>query len=172
MGGRSGRTCGPGQAGRSTRANEEVARNITQRELRNQSGEIMRGLDQGESFVITRNGVPVGQLTPLLRRQFVRADAARTALGGRLPSTPPGSVGTWTGPSPRPPRHVPDTERHPRGLVDTSVVIDLGAIGEEYLPEELAISAVTMAELAAGPHATDDADERPRTSTLSTGCSR
>jgi antitoxin (DNA-binding transcriptional repressor) of toxin-antitoxin stability system len=59
-----------------------VSRTITQRELRNQSGEIMRGLDRGESFVITRNGVPVGQLTPWLRRQFVRADAARTAFGG------------------------------------------------------------------------------------------
>lgn len=59
-----------------------MSRNITQRELRNQSGEIMRGLDQGESFVITRNGVPVGQLTPFLRRQFIRADTARAAFEG------------------------------------------------------------------------------------------
>jgi antitoxin (DNA-binding transcriptional repressor) of toxin-antitoxin stability system len=59
-----------------------VSRNITQRELRNQSGEIMRGLDQGESFVITRNGVPVGQLTPFLRRQFVLSGTALTAFEG------------------------------------------------------------------------------------------
>ena len=42
----------------------------------------MRGLDQGESFVITRNGVPVGQLTPFLRRQFVLAETVRTAFEG------------------------------------------------------------------------------------------
>jgi prevent-host-death family protein len=48
-----------------------VGREITQRELRNESGEIMRALDRGESFVVTRNGVPVGELTPLRQRQFV-----------------------------------------------------------------------------------------------------
>jgi prevent-host-death family protein len=48
-----------------------MAESITQRELRNGSGEIMRRLDQGESFVVTRNGVPVGELTPLRRQRFV-----------------------------------------------------------------------------------------------------
>lgn len=43
---------------------------ITQRELRNESGEIMRALDAGESFTVTRNGVPVAELTPVRRRQF------------------------------------------------------------------------------------------------------
>jgi len=52
-----------------------VAREITQRELRNESGDIMRALDRGESFVVTRNGVPVGELTPLRQRRFVGADA-------------------------------------------------------------------------------------------------
>jgi prevent-host-death family protein len=52
-----------------------VSRDITQRELRNESGEIMRRLDQGETFVVTRNGVPVGELTPLRRHRFVSADA-------------------------------------------------------------------------------------------------
>jgi predicted nucleic acid-binding protein len=52
-------------------------------------------------------------------------------------------------------------EQHPpRGLLDTSVVIDLERVERETLPEELAISAVTLAELAAGPHATDDPAER------------
>jgi antitoxin (DNA-binding transcriptional repressor) of toxin-antitoxin stability system len=54
----------------------EMAREITQRELRNQSGEIMRQLDEGESFVVTRNGVPVGELSPLRRHRFVRSNAA------------------------------------------------------------------------------------------------
>jgi prevent-host-death family protein len=52
-----------------------MSREITQRELRNQSGEIMRELDEGETFVVTRNGVPVGELTPLRRHRFVAAEA-------------------------------------------------------------------------------------------------
>jgi predicted nucleic acid-binding protein len=52
--------------------------------------------------------------------------------------------------------------RPPRGLIDTSVVIYLERVDPETLPEELAISAVTLAELAAGPHATDDPSERAR----------
>jgi predicted nucleic acid-binding protein len=67
-------------------------RQITQRERRNESGRIMRALDRGHSFVVTRNGVPVGELVPL----------------------------------------------------------------------RLAVSAITMAELAAGPHATADGAERAR----------
>lgn len=47
-----------------------------------------------------------------------------------------------------------------RGLLDTSVVIDLHRIDPERLPAESAIAAVTLAELAAGPHATVDAHER------------
>jgi len=52
--------------------------------------------------------------------------------------------------------------RHARGLVDTSVVIDLATIDPEHLPRELAISAITLAELAAGPHATRGSGERAR----------
>jgi len=48
------------------------------------------------------------------------------------------------------------------GLLDTSVVIDLSLVDPELLPDESAISAVTLAELAAGPHATQDAQERAR----------
>src|SRR5919201_1565003 len=59
-----------------------MAREITQRELRNESGKIMRALDEGESFVVTRNGVPVGELLPLRRRQFVSAEAAVAAFAG------------------------------------------------------------------------------------------
>jgi len=53
-------------------------------------------------------------------------------------------------------------ERHARGLVDTSVVIDLESIDPADLPLEIAVSAVTMAELAAGPHATSDPAQRAR----------
>ncbi|HWT94982.1 MAG TPA: type II toxin-antitoxin system VapC family toxin [Solirubrobacteraceae bacterium] len=49
-----------------------------------------------------------------------------------------------------------------RGLLDTSVVIALETVDPAVLPRELAVSAVTLAELAAGPHATGDAAERAR----------
>ena len=52
--------------------------------------------------------------------------------------------------------------RHARGLIDTSVVIDLALIDAADLPGEIAVSAITMAELAAGPHATTDPAERAR----------
>jgi len=52
--------------------------------------------------------------------------------------------------------------RHARGVIDTSVVIDFEKIDPVRLPAELAISSLTMAELAAGPHATNDVDERAR----------
>ena len=48
---------------------------ITQRELRNDSGEIMRRLDHGETFIVTRNGTPVAELTPMRRHRFVSTDA-------------------------------------------------------------------------------------------------
>ena len=52
--------------------------------------------------------------------------------------------------------------RRLRGVADTSVIIDLEQIDASQLPVELAVSAITMSELAAGPHATSDADERAR----------
>jgi hypothetical protein len=61
----------------------------------------------------------------------------------------------------RTPGHVPEG-RHLRGLIDTSVVIDLHRVAATDLPELVAVSAVSMAELAAGPHATDDVEERAR----------
>lgn len=48
----------------------------------------------------------------------------------------------------------------PRGLLDTSVVIDLDILVREELPAEWVISALTLAELAQGPHATEDPAER------------
>ena len=55
---------------------------ISQRELRNESGEIMRRLDEGETFIVTRNGQPVGQLTPLRKRRFATREALLEAFEG------------------------------------------------------------------------------------------
>lgn len=52
-----------------------MTRKLTQRELRNKSGEIMRALDGGEDFIVTRNGRPVGELRPYRPRQFISRQA-------------------------------------------------------------------------------------------------
>jgi antitoxin (DNA-binding transcriptional repressor) of toxin-antitoxin stability system len=57
-----------------------MSRRITQRELRNESGRIMRALDKGNTFIVTRNGVPVGELTPLRQRMFVSVESALAAF--------------------------------------------------------------------------------------------
>jgi predicted nucleic acid-binding protein len=49
-----------------------------------------------------------------------------------------------------------------RGLLDTSVLIDHDILDPALLPDESAISSVTLAELAAGPHAAQDEEERAR----------
>ena len=53
-------------------------------------------------------------------------------------------------------------KRHARGLIDTSVLIEIERVAADALPGEVAVSAITFAELAAGPHATDDPAERAR----------
>jgi antitoxin (DNA-binding transcriptional repressor) of toxin-antitoxin stability system len=40
----------------------------------------MRALDKGKGFVVTRNGVPVGELIPIRQRRFVPAEAALAAF--------------------------------------------------------------------------------------------
>lgn len=54
------------------------------------------------------------------------------------------------------------TERPDEGLLDTSVVVDLNVIPAEHLPTTVAICAITMAELAAGPSAATTSAERAR----------
>jgi prevent-host-death family protein len=58
----------------------EPSREITQRELRNDSGAIMRGVERGESYTITRNGTPIGRLVPLRRRTYVPREQVMAAF--------------------------------------------------------------------------------------------
>jgi prevent-host-death family protein len=53
---------------------------ITQRELRNDSGAIMRAVERGKSFTISRNGTPIGRLIPLRRRTFVPREEVLAAF--------------------------------------------------------------------------------------------
>ncbi|MBM5812584.1 MAG: type II toxin-antitoxin system prevent-host-death family antitoxin [Gammaproteobacteria bacterium] len=60
------------------------SRTITQRELRNQSGAILREVEAGRTVIVSRNGTPVGELRPVRRHRFVPraaiADAAARAV--------------------------------------------------------------------------------------------
>jgi prevent-host-death family protein len=60
-----------------------MVRTITQRELRNDSGAVLREVQAGQTMIITRNGTPVAELRPVPPRRFVPraaiADAARRA---------------------------------------------------------------------------------------------
>jgi antitoxin (DNA-binding transcriptional repressor) of toxin-antitoxin stability system len=42
----------------------------------------MRALDKGKAFIVTRNGVAVGELIPLRQRVFVPTEAALAAFAG------------------------------------------------------------------------------------------
>lgn len=57
-------------------------------------------------------------------------------------------------------------ERHGRGMIDTNVVIHLAALDPAELPDEMVISAVTLAELSAGPHHAPDPAERARRTSI------
>ena len=73
----AGRADGPGPR------DPEVV--LTQRELRNRSGEIMRGLERGQRYLITSNGLPVGELAPRHRRHF----ASRALVAEMFAGAPP-----------------------------------------------------------------------------------
>ncbi|MPZ28168.1 MAG: type II toxin-antitoxin system prevent-host-death family antitoxin [Micromonosporaceae bacterium] len=48
-----------------------MATELTQRDLRARSAQIMDAVEHGEEFIVTRNGTPVGELIPLRRHRTV-----------------------------------------------------------------------------------------------------
>lgn len=44
---------------------EPSAESLSQRELRNESGRVLRAVSEGHSFVLTNSGVAVGRIVPL-----------------------------------------------------------------------------------------------------------
>lgn len=60
-----------------------MERTVSQRELRNEAASVLRDVQGGQTFVITRNGSPVAELRPLSSRRFVArsviAQASRRA---------------------------------------------------------------------------------------------
>lgn len=63
----------------------EPAREITQRELRNDSGPILRAVEAGATFIVTRNGTPIAELHPLRRRAFIPTTEVMRLFAGDAP---------------------------------------------------------------------------------------
>ena len=55
---------------------------ISDRELSTDSSGILGRLDQGETFIVTRNGQPVGRLVPLRKERFASRAAVLEAFKG------------------------------------------------------------------------------------------
>lgn len=59
-----------------------MSRAITQRELRNDSGAVLRAVQAGETLTITRNGTPVAELRPIAAARLVPRDVIAGAQAG------------------------------------------------------------------------------------------
>jgi prevent-host-death family protein len=70
---------------------EPQVESLSQRELRNESGRVLRAVGEGRSFVLTNRGVAVGRLVPL--------DAPAPTLPIARPAK---RVGGWAALTPRP----------------------------------------------------------------------
>lgn len=61
----------------------DQVKTISQRELRNDNAEIMRGVEAGETYVVTRRGVPIARVLPYSEPpdlDIERPAARRTSL--------------------------------------------------------------------------------------------
>lgn len=52
----------------------DLVKTISQRELRNDNAEVIRGVERGESYTVTRHGVPVAHLVPVGLAPDLRCD--------------------------------------------------------------------------------------------------
>ena len=64
---------------------------ITQRDLRSRSREIMDAVEHGQSFIVTRDGHRIGELVPIRRRRFV----SRQEFAAMSRNAPAGSLETF-----------------------------------------------------------------------------
>ena len=68
-----------------------MAETISQHQLRDDDGEILRRVEAGESFVVTRDGQPVAELRPQGRRRPTTLREARD----RFRQLPPLDIEQW-----------------------------------------------------------------------------
>ncbi|HUY25057.1 MAG TPA: hypothetical protein VMV09_07125 [Candidatus Saccharimonadales bacterium] len=55
-------------------------------QLRNDPGPVMRGVDQGKTFTVTGNGIPIGAPVPLRWHRFVTAESVPAIFRGATSS--------------------------------------------------------------------------------------
>ncbi|GIH68852.1 type II toxin-antitoxin system Phd/YefM family antitoxin [Sphaerimonospora thailandensis] len=63
----------------------DLTHQISQRDLRNRSAEIMDGLERGERYAVTRNGHHIGDLVPIRRRRRAVSRAEFAAVSRGMP---------------------------------------------------------------------------------------
>jgi prevent-host-death family protein len=125
---------------------------LTQRELRNDSAQIMDRLEADESFTITRRGRPVGTLVPLSGpREAVPTDELIAAFADFPRLATPDSEPMATTSSMIVETALSEPQSHESYPHDTRVIIDMmkarSTIG---LPQSSLVSAITLAELSYG----------------------
>ena len=64
-------------------------RQISQRQLRNDSGAVLRSVEAGESFIITNNGRPVAELRPISADPLAGLKVRRAKPGARFADIKP-----------------------------------------------------------------------------------
>ncbi|MDE3156897.1 MAG: type II toxin-antitoxin system prevent-host-death family antitoxin [Acidobacteriota bacterium] len=62
-----------------------MSKTITQRELRNDSGTVLRRVQDGQTVVVTRNGMPVAELRPVASSRRFVSRAVIAEAGTRAP---------------------------------------------------------------------------------------
>jgi prevent-host-death family protein len=123
-----------------------MSETISQRELRNDNAAIMRRVEGGESFVVTKNGRPVADLVPHRERRPRTVAELQHVFRGAGPE----AVTARTLMS----RLV---------VLDTSVVIDLPDVDLSGVGDARpAVSAVTVAELSFSLDVDDPVERRIR----------
>ncbi|GAA4527207.1 type II toxin-antitoxin system Phd/YefM family antitoxin [Amycolatopsis samaneae] len=68
---------------------------ISQRDLRNDNAEIMRRVERGESFTVTRNGKPVANLVPLCAEHEQQARRTLGEVQESFRGLPPMDSAAW-----------------------------------------------------------------------------
>jgi len=66
-----------------------VPQKISQRQLRNESGAVLRAVEAGETFVVTSNGRPVAELRPIAADPLAGLRVQRPRPGARFTDVVP-----------------------------------------------------------------------------------
>lgn len=75
---------------------------VSQREMRNRSGELLRRVAEGESVLVTNNGVPAAMVVPVVidaRTRLIAAGRLRVGTGLDLSGLTPSDAGPGAGAS-------------------------------------------------------------------------